>query len=61
LDTLFRAPLPVPQGVMLDYLFRPKASFVMEHLVPLVDALPVWNANVLRVGVHVRTYVADGR
>jgi hypothetical protein len=60
IDALLRSSLPMPLGAMMDYLFRPKASLVAEHLVPLVDSLPVWNADVLRVGVHARTRAADG-
>jgi hypothetical protein len=60
IDALLRSSLPMPLGAMMDFLFRPKASLVAEHLVPLVDSLPVWNADVLRVGVHARTGAADG-
>ncbi len=60
IDALFWTSLPVPEGVMLDFLFRPNASFVTEHIVPLVDALPLWNSDVPRIGVHVRTGAADG-
>jgi hypothetical protein len=60
IDALFWTSLPVPEGVMLDFLFRPNASFVTEHIVPLVDALPVWNSDMPRIGVHARTGAADG-
>jgi hypothetical protein len=60
-DALLHTSLPMPLGAMLDYLFKPKASFVLDHIVPLVDAMAVWNTDVPRIGVHVRTLAADGR